>query len=132
MYEEALTFSSPGYSVVLARDIDELFVNNYNSEWIKAWRGNMDIQVCLDFFAVITYITEYYMKDDTSTMKFLMDALKGSEADTLKEKMQVVMNMFITARQMGEAEAYYRILPELHLKESNCTTVYVPNCKKRG
>ena len=90
----------------------------------------MDLQVCLDFFAVITYITEYYTKDDTSTMKFLKDALKGSEVETLKEKMILIMNTFMSVRQMGEAEAYYRILPELHLKDSNCTTVYVPNCKK--
>ena len=109
MYEEALKFSGTGYSVILERDIDEIFVNNYNNEWMKAWRGNMDIQVCLDFFAVITYITEYYTKD---------------------EKMIVVMNTFLTVRQMGEAEAYYRILPELELKSSNSTTIYVPNCRK--
>ena len=126
-YEDALRFFGSGYSVILAR---EMFVNNYNSEWVKAWRGNMDLQVCLDFFTVITYITEYYTKDDTSTMKFLMDALKGSEAEDLKDKMNVVMNTFITVRQMGEAEAYYRILPELHLKESNAAAVYVPNCRK--
>ena len=91
----------------------------------------MDLQVCLDYFAVITYITEYYSKDDTHTMKFLMDSLKGSEAETLKEKMFVVMNTFITVRQMGEAEAYYRILPELHLKESNSTAIFVPSCRKK-
>ena len=86
MYEKALQSSCAGYSLIIARDIDKIFVNNYNREWIIAWRGNMDIQVCLDFFAVITYITEYFMKEDTSTMKFLMDALKQSDAETLKEK----------------------------------------------
>ena len=40
------------------------------------------------------------------------------------------MNTFMSVRQMGEAKAYYRILPELHLKESNCTTVFVPTCRK--
>ena len=130
MYEKALKFSGTGYSVILQRDIDEIYVNNYNKEWIRAWRGNMDLQVCLDFFAVITYITEYYTKDDTATMKFLMDALKGSETATLKERMILVMNTFLTVRQIGEAEALYRILPELNLKFSNSVTVFVPTCKK--
>ena len=58
-YLEAITHSSKrGISVVLQRDITECSVNNYNAEWIRAWSGNMDIQVCLDFFSVITYITE--------------------------------------------------------------------------
>ena len=51
----------------MERDIDEVFVNSYNPEWILAWNGNMDLQICLDFFAVITYITEYYTKDDTGS-----------------------------------------------------------------
>ena len=33
MYLEALEFSQGGYSVLLERDIDEMFVNSYNPEW---------------------------------------------------------------------------------------------------
>ena len=65
-----------GINVVLARDIDEQFMNNYNPEWIKAWNGNMDLQVCLDPFAVSTYITDYYTKDESGATKFLMEAAK--------------------------------------------------------
>ena len=32
IYYEALSFSSSGYSIILARDIDELMVNSYNPE----------------------------------------------------------------------------------------------------
>ena len=60
-----------GISVILARDIDELFINNYNPEWLRAWNANLDIQVCFDFFAVITYITEYITKDESGTSAFL-------------------------------------------------------------
>ena len=60
-----------GVSVVLQRDIDELYINNYNPEWLRAWNANMDIQVCFDFFAVITYITEYFTKDESGTSAFL-------------------------------------------------------------
>ena len=48
-----------GINIILARDVDEMYINNYNPEWILAWDGNIDFSVCLDFFGVITYITDY-------------------------------------------------------------------------
>ena len=47
-----------GISIILVRDIDEMYINNYNPEWLRAWDGNLDIQPCFDFFGVVTYITE--------------------------------------------------------------------------
>ena len=115
LYEEALTYSSSGFSIVLERDVSEMYINSYNPEWARAWNGNTDLQVCLDYFAVITYITEYYTKDDTGVMTKIIEMLKNSHCTTLQEKMILVMNTFITARQMGECEAYYKILPNFKL-----------------
>ena len=39
-------------------------------------------------------------------------------------------NTFLTNRQMGEAEAYYKILPNLTLKYSSVDTIFVPIDKK--
>ena len=130
LYEDALKYSTAGYSVVLERDLDEIFVNSYNPEWARAWNGNTDLQVCLDYFAVITYITEYYSKDDTGMMNKLLDMLKSSNCVTLKEKMKLVMNTFISARQMGECEAFYKVMPNFRLKDSNVTTIMIPTGKK--
>ena len=130
LYVQALSTSSGGYSIVMERDLDEMFVNSYNPEWARAWNGNHDIQVCLDYFAVITYITEYYTKDDSGTMTLLLKALKETECETLKEKMVTLMNTYISARQMGEVEALYKIFPDFHLKDSNVSTVFVPVSRK--
>ena len=46
--------------------------------------------------------------------------------------MTVLMNEFISARQMGEAEALYKILPNLRLKDSNVTTKFVPTNRKQN
>ena len=51
-----------GSEVLLRRDIDEIFVNNYNQEWIVAWDANLDISPVYDYFGIITYITDYFMK----------------------------------------------------------------------
>ena len=34
----------------------------------------MDIHITLDHFAIITYITDYMLKDDTGTMEFTKQA----------------------------------------------------------
>ena len=84
-YENALSVNTKGYSIHYRRDVDEIMVNTYNPEWISAWNGNMDFQLCLDYFAVITYISDYYCKDDSGIMKTLQEALKESMNDNLKD-----------------------------------------------
>ncbi len=59
-YENALRVNEKGYSVIIERKTDESFINNFNHEWINAWSANMDLQPSLDFYSVITYISEYY------------------------------------------------------------------------
>ena len=50
-YIKALKESNrKGVNVILARDIDEIYVNNYSPEWLQAWDGNIDKQPCFDFF----------------------------------------------------------------------------------
>ena len=39
-------------------------------------------------------------------------------------------NTFMTHRQMGEAEAYYKILPNMTLKFSSLDTIFIPSDKK--
>ena len=57
-YLDALMHSKKGYQIIPARDIDEIFVNSYNPEWAANWDGNTDLQVTLDLYAIITYITQ--------------------------------------------------------------------------
>ena len=43
-YHNALTISERGKTVVLKRKPNEMWVNNYNPHFMKAWTANMDIQ----------------------------------------------------------------------------------------
>ena len=110
-YITALGVSSRGYSVVFERDIHEIFTNPYNEGWMRAWNANLDVQPVLDFFAVVTYVTDYYSKDDSGTMEVLKKALKDKNLTDVKEKMKVHANVYLTHRQIGEAEAVYRSVP---------------------
>jgi hypothetical protein len=119
-----------GYMILLERDIDEGYINAFNPEWLEAWGGNMDLQPCLDYFAVITYITDYLTKDDTGVTAILREVVKKCGKDDKKEQMQALIHTFLTHRQMGQAEAYYKIIPNLKMKYSTVKTVYVPTDKK--
>ena len=126
-YEEALSVSlKKGYAVLVKRDVDEIFTNTYNPEWIKSWNANMDMQFCMDFFAIITYVTDYYMKDESGILPFIREALKQNEDDSLKNKLNLVKNTFLTKRQVGESELYYKMFPALHLTQSNIAVEWVP------
>ena len=124
-YYKALHVSARGAVVVLKRSPKEMYINNYNPEWIKAWDGNLDLSVCLDFYAVVTYITDYYTKSETGMMTKMKDAAKQCAGNDRKEQMKFLVHTFMTSRQMGESEAYYRLFPHLHLSESNLKTIFV-------
>ena len=82
----ALKTTKSGYKIVLACDVDETMINNFNLEWIRAWNGNIDIQICLDFHAVITYITDYYLKCETALVKMMKTILEKMDLQTTKKK----------------------------------------------
>ena len=51
-YEEALiTSGRAAKTIILKRHPKDRYMNNYNPEWILVWNGNMDLQLCLDFFS---------------------------------------------------------------------------------
>ena len=125
LYYEALGVNKKGKVIILKRTVEEMWVNNYNPEWLLAWNGNMDIQLCLDFFAVCTYITDYYTKDETGTLTHLIRAVKECHGKGQKETMRALANEFSSHRQVGESEAYYKLFPELHLTQSSVQTGFL-------
>ena len=124
-YHDALGVSQKGACVILKRKPREIYINNYNPEWLKAWNGNMDLAVCLDFFAVITYITDYYTKSESEMMAKMMAAAKACKDKARGDQMRFMAQSFLTHRETGESEAFYRIFPHLHLSESNLKCVFV-------
>ena len=62
-YEQAV-MEQPrkGSEILLRRDIDEIMLNQYNPEWIRAWNGNIDVSPVYDYYGTITYVTDYFTK----------------------------------------------------------------------
>ena len=127
VYHFCLSFCEYGTRVVLQRNVNEIFVNNYNPHWMEAWQGNMDIQLCLDYFSIITYMTDYVTKPETKTTEVLKHVHKEKmkEGCSTKELMNTLIHAYLTHREMGECESYYKLDPTLHFKSSSRKTVFV-------
>ena len=52
-------------------------------------------------------------------MEVIKAALEQSDAKNVKDKMKIVSNAFLTHRQMGEAEAVYKLLLAMNFKRTN-------------
>ena len=110
-YEEALiTSGRAAKSIILKHHPKYRYMNNYNPEWIFAWNGNMDLQVCLDFFQIISYITDYYSKDDSGTIEYLKKATKEMVDKNMPQQLRQMANTFLSYRRMGEAETVIELL----------------------
>ena len=72
--------------MLLQRDIDEIYINNYNPEWLTSWNANLDIQLVLDFFGVIKYVTDYWAKVDEGLTPILREAAKKLKSEPEQKK----------------------------------------------
>ena len=124
-YLELLGISERGKVLVLKRNCKERFINNYNSEMLTAWNANMDIQLVVDPYAVISYIASYMNKTDTQTTPFLREALTANAGKTTKEKLKALKEAYLTHRQVGASEAAYKVISSLRLKDSNISCIFV-------
>ena len=107
MYIKSLRLSTKRHMVVLQREPKEQNVNNYNPLFLRAWRANMDIQLVLDTYACIMYVTSYLCKAEKTMSQLLQQASKQCKNRDLaiKEKLSVLGNVFLTHREISTDEA---------------------------
>ena len=127
VYHYALSVISYGTKVVLKRELKDIFVNNYNVHWMWNWNGNMDIQPIFDYFACITYMTDYVCKPEKNISDLLKDVNKAKKKEMVstRDLMWALAQAYLTGREMGESEAYYKLEPSLHYKQTNVKTVFI-------
>ena len=124
-YRQHIGITERGKTLILKRTLKERFVNNYNKEMIIAWNANMDIQLAIDPYAVITYIVNYMNKDESGLTQFMRDALTKVPTHDAKEKLRTLKTAYLTHRQIGTSEAVYRVFKGMKLKDSNITCIFV-------
>ena len=125
-YHKALSISERGKVIILKRTVLERNVNNYNPFFLSIWNANCDLQLCLDNYAVITYITDYFSKGDAGLTRLLMKALKEKKDEYSDSELKhYLKRVFIISRQVCVSEATYRLVQGLDLKGSNVASKHV-------
>ena len=124
-YEKALRISERGKVVILKRTLKERNVNNYNKEFMLAWRANLDIQFCYDGYAIVTYLTDYITKTDAGVTKALQKTVNETKDCNDFDRLNKMKRAYFTQRQVSSAEAVYRLVDGLHLTASSVQSKFV-------
>ena len=124
-YHKFLSVSLKGSMIIHKRDFEDVFTNNYNTEMLKAWIANMDIQLALDAYAVLMYVIGYVSKDESGMTKELTQVLETAKLLPFNEQLKLLATTFINHRQIGAPEAIYRLLPFMKLCKSNIGVKFV-------
>ena len=97
-YEQAVVEQPrKGSEVLLRRDIDEIFINNYNPEWIVNWNANIDLSPVYDYFGTITYVTDYFTKVKSTYHKVLILTRTTLCSTNRNSNPQLINQIFRTA-----------------------------------
>lgn len=68
-------------SVILERNLDELWINNYNDTLLRCWDANLDIQYVTDAYACVVYILSYISKSERELNALLSSLREEAELD---------------------------------------------------
>ena len=126
-YQQALSISSRGNTIILKRDPCECNINNYNAAVMLAWQANMDIQYVLDAYACVMYVASY---TERSMGELLKTASNEVRTEQLTVQLRKVGTTFLTHREVSAQEAVYRIL-SLPMKQLSRSVVFVDTNTKK-
>ena len=128
-YDRALHLTKSGKQVLLRRQPSERWINQYNPDILRLWKGNMDLQFITDPYSCITYVTSYMLKSERAMSELLRKVADESRGEDIKVKLKKVGSAFLNNREVSAQEAAYRLL-SLPLKRSIRTVVFVNTAPK--
>lgn len=127
-FERAYKTFSRNTQVVLKRQVNEAWVNQYSKPLLKCWNANLDIQYVVDAYACVVYIISYISKSEREIGLLLSNAQKEARKDgnvSAKEALKNLGSAYLHNRDVCAQESVYR-LTNMHLKECSRKVVFVP------
>jgi hypothetical protein len=97
-------------TVVLKREVKDIFTNGYNKLIMTLHLANHDIQIVIDMYAAAQYVCGYLTKNEAGISKLLKAV--NEESDNLKQmdKINKLAAILDKHREVSVQEAVYRIL----------------------
>ena len=99
-------------TIFLKRTPSEIRINNYNSNVLKGWQANMDIQYILDPCARAVYILSYISKGQRGMSRLLEKTSEEARAGNkgIPSQIRHIGNKFLTSVEISAQEAVYLVL----------------------
>jgi len=119
-YIMAVRYSLKRDTLLLKRSPSEMRIDSYNSDLLKAWQTNMDIQYILDPCACAVYILSYITKGQRGMSKLLRKASEEASSGNkdIINKVRHIGNKFLDAVEVSAQEAVYLVL-QMPLRRSS-------------
>lgn len=114
-------------NVILQRQPNHAWVNQYNTHLLRAWNANVDIQYIVDEYACVVYIISYISKSEHEIGQLLDVAQKeafNGNLDT-KEALKQIGSIYLHSREVSAQEPVYR-LTGMHLTDSSHNVIFIP------
>lgn len=126
-FEEAYNAVTSKQAIVLQRNPNEIWTNQYNPCLLKCWDANLDIQFVLDLFSCIVYIISYISKSEREMGLLLKQTAVEAEGGNLsaRQTLKKVGSAYLHHREVSAQEAVYRVC-NLRMKECSRKTVFIP------
>lgn len=112
IFETAYKRCSRNMHVVLKRQVNKVWINQYSRSLLKVWNANIDIQFCVDAFACCVYIISYMSKSERGIGLLLGNAQWEAIRDdnlSAKEVMKTLGSVYFNNRDVCAQEAVYCI-----------------------
>ena len=90
-YILAIRYTLMRDTLFLKRQLSEIRINIYNTNLLKAWQANMDIQYVLDPYACATYTLSYITKGQRGMSKLLEKASEEAKSGNKDIKNRVIV-----------------------------------------
>ncbi|XP_070403924.1 uncharacterized protein [Nothobranchius furzeri] len=127
-FETVYKLTSTKTTVVHKRNINDIWVNQYNTDLLRCWNANMDIQFVCDAYACIVYIISYISKAEREMgllLKHAQNEIKHNENLDAKQALNKLGNVFLHNREVSAQESVYRVT-NMRLKEGSRKVTFVP------
>ena len=127
IFEKAYNTITSKQTIVLQRNPNEIWTNQYNPCLLKSWDANLDIQYVLDPFSCIVYIISYISKSEREMGMLLKQTSIEAEEGNLsaRQTLKKIGSAYLHHREVSAQEAVYRVC-NLRMKESSRKTIFIP------
>ncbi|XP_063405704.1 uncharacterized protein LOC134689670 [Mytilus trossulus] len=126
-FEQYFRFITNRNTVVLKREPNEIYTNQYNPHLLRAWNANMDIQYILDAFSCVVYIISYISKSERELGLLLQQTKNEAEEGNLnaQQTMKKIGTSYLHHREVSAQEAVFRVTG-LRLRECSRKVEFIP------